>query len=101
MVLKKHYSGHSAGDEVRWFKDGKLSSEKGVLKGYDEKALEWVIKTHSGDVRALMISDEKERTAYWQGFEEGFSKGFAEGLKCAREQMKNAHIEKCNSNQEG
>ena len=44
MVLKKHYSGHSAGDEVRWFKDGKLSSEKGVLKGYDEKTLELVDK---------------------------------------------------------
>ena len=86
MVLKKHHSGHSAGDVVRWFKDGKLSSEKGVLKGYDEKTLEWVIQTKSCDVRALIIFDEKERTAYWQGFADGFSKGFAGGLKFAREQ---------------
>ena len=85
MTLKKHYSGHSAGDEVRWLNDGKLSEQTGVLKGFDESTLAWVIKTQGGVVRADLVSDEKERVAYWKGFEEAYQKGFRDGLKYAKE----------------
>ena len=70
MALKKHYLGHSAGDEVRWLKDGRLSGQTGTLKGYDESTLEWVISTGGGTVRADLVSDEKERVAFWKAFEE-------------------------------
>ena len=85
MVLKKHYLGHSAGDEVRWLKDGKLSNLTGILKGFDESTLKWVVKTKDGMIRTDLISDEKERVAYWKGFDDAYKKGFYAGMKYAKE----------------
>ena len=56
------------------------SQETGILKGYDDKTLEWVIKTKQGLVRADMVCDEKERIAYFENIGKAYSNGFRDGM---------------------
>ena len=68
MALKKQRNGHKAGDEVRWINIGmsNWSAQTGILKGWDDDTLEWVVKTNDGSlVRADGICDEQERKKFF------------------------------------
>ena len=88
MALKKNYLSHKAGDEVRWYfkKDGeiKLSNETGILKGWDDQKLEWVIKTKDGDIRADLVCNEADRVRYWEDFRKAYESGFRDGMKAVK-----------------
>ena len=89
MAIKKHYLSHYAGEEVRWYykQDGelKLSNDTGVLKGWDDKTLEWIVKTKDGQVRANLVCNEAERVKYFEDISKAYCSGFHDGMEAAGE----------------
>ena len=91
MAIWKHYLGHYAGEEVRWYYGDngniKLSNETGILKGWDDSKFEYIIKTNSGEVRANLICNEAERLKFFEDIKNAYKNGFRDCMKYARENV--------------